>query len=57
MDEILLEPVNYYKNLKGKNIRKTLSNIFGKLLGVSSTNIILINNWINDFHLLYHDTI
>jgi hypothetical protein len=44
MDEILLEPVNYYKNLKGKNIRKTLSNIFGKLLGVSSTNIILINN-------------
>jgi geranylgeranyl diphosphate synthase type 3 len=50
MDEILLEPVNYYKNLKGKNIRKTLSNLFGKLLGVSPTNIALINNITNEVH-------
>jgi len=50
MDEVLLEPVNYYKNLKGKNIRKILGDLFGKLLGVSSTNIALINNITNDFH-------
>ena len=50
MDEVLLEPVNYYKQLKGKNIRKILGDLFGKLLGVSSTNIGLINNITNDCH-------
>jgi geranylgeranyl diphosphate synthase type 3 len=50
MDEILLEPVNYYKNLKGKNIRKIISDLFAKLLGVNSQNIELINNVINNFH-------
>ncbi len=50
MDEILLEPVNYYKNLKGKNIRKIISDLFGKLLGVNSQNIELINIVINNFH-------
>ena len=33
MEDILLEPVNYYKRQKGKNIRKVLSDLFGKLLG------------------------
>ena len=50
MDEILLEPVTYYKKLKGKNIRKILGDLFGKLLGVNSTNILLINNLVNDVH-------
>ena len=50
MDDILLEPVNYYKNLKGKNIRKILSDLLGKLLGVNSDNIELINSIINNFH-------
>ena len=50
MEEILLEPVTYYKNQKGKNIRKSLCEIFGKLLAVNNDNIDLINNITNDVH-------
>ena len=50
MDELLLEPVSYYKNQKGKDTRKLLSNLFGKLLGVNNENIELINRITNDFH-------
>jgi geranylgeranyl diphosphate synthase type 3 len=50
MEETLLEPVNYYKKQKGKNIRKMLCDLFGKLLGISVTNIELINKITNDFH-------
>jgi len=50
MEDILLEPVNYYKKQKGKNIRKVLGELFGKLLGVSESNIELINNITNDVH-------
>jgi geranylgeranyl pyrophosphate synthase len=50
MEEILLEPVTYYKNMKGKNIRKLLGDLLGKLLNVNDENIILINNIITDFH-------
>jgi geranylgeranyl diphosphate synthase type 3 len=50
METILLEPVNYYKRQKGKNIRKTLCNFFGKLLGVNDLNIDFINEITNDFH-------
>lgn len=50
METILLEPVNYYKKQKGKNIRKTLCNFFGKLLGVNDLNIDFINEITNDFH-------
>jgi geranylgeranyl pyrophosphate synthase len=46
----LLEPVTYYKNQKGKNIRKMLCDLFGKLLGVNEENINLINNLTNDIH-------
>jgi len=42
--------VNYYKKQKGKNIRKTLCNFFGKLLGVNDLNIDFINEITNDFH-------
>jgi geranylgeranyl diphosphate synthase type 3 len=50
MEDILLEPVNYYKSQKGKNIRKVLGDLFGKLLGVSDTNIELVNDITNEFH-------
>ena len=50
MEEILLEPVTYYKNMKGKNIRKLLGDLLGKLLNVNDENITLINNIITDFH-------
>lgn len=50
MEEILLEPVTYYKKQNGKNIRKSLCEIFGKLLAVNNDNIDLINNITNDVH-------
>lgn len=50
MEDILLEPVNYYKRQKGKNIRKVLCDLLGKLLGVSVANIKLINEITNDVH-------
>lgn len=50
MEAILLEPVNYYKRQKGKNIRKVLCDLFGKLLGVSEKNIELVNEITNDVH-------
>ena len=50
MEELLLEPVSYYKKQKGKDIRKLLSNLFGKLLGVNDENIELINKITNDVH-------
>lgn len=50
MEELLLEPVTYYKKQKGKNIRKILCDIFGKLLGVSDNNLELINQITNNVH-------
>ena len=50
MEELLLEPVTYYKNQKGKNIRKILCDVLGNFLGVSKENIELINNITNDCH-------
>jgi geranylgeranyl diphosphate synthase type 3 len=50
MEELLLEPVIYYKKQKGKNIRKLLCDIFGKLLGINNENIELINRITNDCH-------
>jgi len=50
MEDILLEPVNYYKRQKGKSIRKILGDLFGKLLGVSISNIELVNDITNDVH-------
>ena len=50
MEELLLEPVSYYKTQKGKDTRKVLSNLFGKLLGVNDENIELINRITNDLH-------
>ena len=50
MEDILLEPVTYYVKQKGKNIRKSLCEIFGKLLAVNNENIDLINRITNDVH-------
>jgi len=50
MENILLEPVTYYKTQKGKNIRKLLCDFFGRLLGVNEENINLINMVTNDIH-------
>ena len=50
MEELLLEPVNYYKKQKGKNIRKLLGDLFGKLLGVNDENMDLINRITNECH-------
>ena len=38
-EKILTEPVKYYNDLKGKNIRKYISNILGTYLGVDSKDI------------------
>lgn len=50
MENILLEPVTYYKNQKGKNIRKLLGDLFGKLLNVNLEDIELINNLTHSVH-------
>lgn len=50
MEEILLEPVTYYAKQKGKNIRNSLCDIFGKLLKVNIENINLIKILTNNCH-------
>ena len=50
MEDLLLEPVTYYKNQKGKNIRKLLGDFFGKLLSVNQEDLDLINNIISSCH-------
>ena len=34
LEEVLLQPVNYYVEQKGKNIRKHISSILGTILSV-----------------------
>jgi geranylgeranyl diphosphate synthase type 3 len=50
MEAILLEPVTYYKNQKGKNIRCIICELLGKLLNVKQDDIDLINDIINNIH-------
>lgn len=50
MEETLLQPVTYYVNQKGKNIRKSMCELFGKLLAVNNEDIYLIDKITNDFH-------
>lgn len=49
-EEILTEPVKYYAELKGKNIRKQICNILGKYLGVDDKNIKNIDDLISIIH-------
>ncbi len=50
LDELLTQPVRYYNELKGKNIRKQISNILGTYLGVDSKNINNIDEIISIVH-------
>lgn len=46
----LLEPVDYYKNMTGKNIRKQLTTYLGTMLHIDPKLVDVINYMINDFH-------
>ena len=48
--EILMEPVEYYKQLNGKNIRKIFTHFLGKMFGISQDNIEQVDNIINITH-------
>lgn len=49
-EKILIEPVIYYNELKGKNIRKHISNILGTYLGVESSDIKNVDEIISIIH-------
>lgn len=50
MEDILLEPVTYYKNLKGKNIRNIICNWLGQLMNIKQEDIDFINEINNNIH-------
>lgn len=49
-EKILTEPVKYYNELKGKNIRKYISNILGKYIGVDTQDIQNVDEIISIIH-------
>jgi geranylgeranyl diphosphate synthase type 3 len=49
-EKILTEPVRYYNDLKGKNIRKYISNILGTFLGVEQKDIQNVDELISIIH-------
>lgn len=49
-EKILTEPVKYYNDLKGKNIRKCIANILGSFLGVDQKEIERVDELINVVH-------
>jgi len=49
-EKILTEPVKYYNDLKGKNIRKHISKILGTFLGVDDTDIEKVDDLISIIH-------
>ena len=50
LEELLVEPVKYYYNMNGKNIRKKLCTAFGITFGISDEDIENINNLLNVLH-------
>lgn len=57
-EQILTEPVKYYNDIKGKNIRKCISNILGAYLGVDAKNIQNVDEiitWIHNASLVVDD--
>jgi geranylgeranyl pyrophosphate synthase len=50
IENILLQPVKYYNDLKGKNIRKSICNILGLYLGVDKKDIDNIDEIITVVH-------
>lgn len=49
-EKILIEPVKYYTDIKGKNIRKHISNILGTYLGVDKKDIDNLDEIISVIH-------
>lgn len=49
-EKLLTEPVRYYTDIKGKNIRKHISNILGTYLGVDKTEIDNLDEIISIIH-------
>lgn len=50
MEDILLEPVTYYKNQKGKNIRNIFCNWLGQLMNIKQEDIDFINEINSNVH-------
>ena len=50
IEEILLQPVKYYNELKGKNIRKSICNMLGLYLGVDKKDIDNVDEIIQFVH-------
>lgn len=50
MEELLVQPVKYYTELTGKNIRKSICNILGLYLGVEKKDVDNIDKIINVVH-------
>jgi geranylgeranyl diphosphate synthase type 3 len=49
-ENLLSQPVKYYIDMKGKNIRKSIVNIIGLYLGIDQTSIDNIDEMINIVH-------
>jgi len=50
LEEKLYEPVKYYINIKGKNIRKHICNVLGKYFGIENKIINDVSNIIDVIH-------
>jgi geranylgeranyl pyrophosphate synthase len=50
MEERLLEPVTYYKQIKGKDIRTLISNTLGEILQIPQKDVDDVINFINNMH-------
>jgi geranylgeranyl pyrophosphate synthase len=50
MEERLLEPVTYYKQIKGKDIRTLISNALGEILQIPQKDVDDVINFINNMH-------
>ena len=51
IEKILIEPVKYYKELKGKDIRKILCQNLGEKLLIQQNEIDKIDDFINTIHI------
>jgi geranylgeranyl diphosphate synthase type 3 len=50
LEKILTEPVKYYYDMKGKEIRKIICNLIGNSLNISQEDIEIVNNLISVIH-------
>jgi geranylgeranyl diphosphate synthase type 3 len=49
-EKVLIEPVNYYYKIKGKNVRKQISALFGSYLGVEHPDMDKVDEVISLIH-------